>query len=67
MNFFCIAGLLLCLPPHNVNAWTYSAYYAVPIQNTQPVALQRVSARAGGPVYDGPWRMTPVASPPLIR
>lgn len=65
MSHFCIVGLLLCLPPHNVNAWSYSALYAVPIQNTQPVALQRVSARAGGVVYDATWRSP--GSPPLIR
>jgi hypothetical protein len=61
MSHFCIVGLLLCLPPHNVNAWAYSAYYAVPIQNTQPVALHRTTAR----VYDAAWRSP--GSPPLIR
>ena len=39
MAFFCIAGALLCLPPHNTSyAYNYAAY-AVPIQQSAPVLV----------------------------
>lgn len=53
MAFFCIYGMLTCLQPHSTNAWAYSAYYAVPIQSTQPVTAPRID-RTQTRVYSPP-------------